>query len=64
MEFRKMTFDGITYNVLTEKEMNELIQEVQFKAELEFQHEKLLNGEVETMELEDFEKKHRLRYEI
>ncbi|MCD7949327.1 MAG: hypothetical protein LUG12_03560 [Erysipelotrichaceae bacterium] len=64
MEFRKMTFDGITYNVLTEKEMNELIQEVQFKAELEFQHEKLLHGEVETMELEDFEKKHRLRYEI
>ncbi|MCD7950536.1 MAG: hypothetical protein LUG12_09805 [Erysipelotrichaceae bacterium] len=60
--FRKMTFDGITYNVLTDEELNNFIHEIQFRTKLEFQHKRLLNGEITTMEFDDFVKKHQLKY--
>ncbi len=62
MEFRKMIFDGVTYNVLTDEELNDFLHEIRLKTELEIQHKRLLNGEITTMEFDDFEKKHRLKY--
>ena len=60
MEIRKMVFDGVSYNVLTDEELKEFVKEVEFKKDL--QHEKLMNGEIETMDIDDFAKKHRLKY--
>ena len=62
MEIRKMVFDGVSYNVLTDEELKEFVKEVEFKKELDLQHEKLINGEIETMDIDDFAKKHRLKY--
>lgn len=62
MEIRKMVFDGVSYNVLTDEELKEFVKEVEFKKELDLQHEKLMNGEIETMDIDDFTKKHRLKY--
>lgn len=62
MEIRKMVFDGVSYNVLTDEELKEFVKEVEFKKELDLQHEKLMNGEIETMNIDDFAKKHRLKY--
>ncbi len=61
MEIRKMVFDGVSYNVLTDEELKEFVKEVEFKKELDLQHEKLMNGEIETMDIDDFAKKHRLK---
>ncbi|MCD7894925.1 MAG: hypothetical protein LUG60_14715 [Erysipelotrichaceae bacterium] len=57
-----MIFDGITYNVLTDDELNELIDEIKLKTELEIQHKRLLNGEITTMDFDDFTQKHKLKY--
>ena len=62
MEIRKMVFDGVSYNVLTVEELKEFVKEVEFKKELDLQHEKLINGEIETMDIDDFAKKHHLKY--
>jgi len=62
MEIRKMVFDGVSYNVLTDEELKEFFKEVEFKKELDLQHEKLINGEIETMDIDDFAKKHHLKY--
>lgn len=62
MEIRKMVFDGVSYNVLTDEELKEFVKEVEFKKELDLQHEKLMNGEIETMDIDDFAKKHHLKY--
>ncbi len=62
MKFREMTFDGITYNVLTDEELNDFIYEIKLKTELEIQHKRLLNGEITTMEFDDFVKKRQLKY--
>lgn len=62
MEIRKMVFDGVSYNVLTDEELKEFVKEVEFKKELDLQHEKLMNGEIETMDIDDFAKKYRLKY--
>lgn len=62
MEIRKMIIDGVSYNVLTDDELDDFIKEIEFKKELDMQHEKLMNGEIETMSIEDFAKKHRARY--
>lgn len=57
-----MVFDGVSYNVLTDEELKEFFKEVEFKKELDLQHEKLINGEIETMDIDDFAKKHHLKY--
>lgn len=57
-----MVFDGVSYNVLTDEELKEFVKEVEFKKELDLQHEKLMNGEIETMDIDDFAKKYRLKY--
>lgn len=62
MEIRKMIIDGVFYNVLTDDELDDFIKEIEFKKELDMQHERLMNGEIETMSIEDFAKKHRTRY--
>lgn len=62
MEIRKMIIDGVFYNVLTDDELDDFIKEIEFKKELDMQHERLMNGEIETMSIEDFAKKHRVRY--
>lgn len=62
MEIKKMVFDGISYNVLTDEELKEFVEEIEFKKELDLKHEKLINGEVETMDIDDFAMKHRLKY--
>lgn len=62
MEIRKMFIDGVFYNVLTDDELDDFIKEIEFKKELDMQHERLMNGEIETMSIEDFAKKHRARY--
>ncbi|WP_295095715.1 hypothetical protein [uncultured Catenibacterium sp.] len=62
MEIRKMIIDGVFYNVLTDDELDDFIKEIEFKKELDMQHERLMNGETETMSIEDFAKKHRARY--
>lgn len=62
MEIRKMFIDGVFYNVLTDDELDDFIIEIEFKKELDMQHERLMNGEIETMSIEDFAKKHRARY--
>lgn len=62
MEIRKMIIDGVFYNVLTDDELDNFIKEIEFKKELDMQHERLMNGEIETMSIEDFAKKHRARY--
>lgn len=62
MEMRKMFIDGVFYNVLTDDELDDFIKEIEFKKELDMQHERLMNGEIETMSIEDFAKKHRARY--
>ena len=51
MEIRKMIIDGVFYNVLTDDELDDFMQ-----------HERLMNGETETMSIEDFAKKRRARY--
>lgn len=58
MVIRKMVFDGISYNVMTDDELNE----IELKKELDIQHERLMNGEIETMSVDDFAKKHQLKY--
>ena len=40
MEIRKMVFDGVSYNVLTDEELKEFVKEVEFKKELDLQHKK------------------------
>lgn len=62
MEIRKMIIDGVFYNVLTDDELDDFIKEIEFKKELDMQHERLMNDEIETMSIEDFAKKHRVRY--
>ena len=62
MEIRKMIIDGVFYNVLTDDELDDFIKEIEFKKELDMQHERLMNGETETMSIEDFAKKRRERY--
>lgn len=62
MEIRKMVIDGVSYNVLTDDELNDFVKEIEFKKGLDIQHERLINGEIETMSIEDFAKKHRARY--
>ncbi|MEE0490863.1 hypothetical protein [Catenibacterium sp.] len=62
MEIRKMIIDGVFYNVLTDDELDDFIKEIEFKKELDMQHERLMNGETETMSIEDFAKKRRARY--
>ena len=62
MEIRKMIIDGVSYNVLTDDELDDFVKEIEFKKELDMQHERLMNGEIETMSIEDFDKKHRARY--
>lgn len=62
MEIRKMIIDGVFYNVLTDDELDAFIKEIEFKKELDMQHERLMNGETETMSIEDFAKKRRARY--
>ncbi len=62
MEIRKMIIDGVSYNVLTDDELNGFVKEIEFKKELDIQHEKLMNGEFETTSIEDFAKNHRARY--
>lgn len=57
-----MIFDGITYNVLTDEELNEFAREVELKKELDLQHEKLMNGDIDTMSIDDFAKKHKFKY--
>lgn len=57
MVIRKMVFDGISYNVMTDDELNE----IELKKELDTQHERLMNGEIETMSVDDFAKKHQLK---
>lgn len=57
-----MFIDGVFYNVLTDDELDDFIKEIEFKKELDMQHERLMNGEIETMSIEDFAKKHRARY--
>ena len=61
MEIRKMIIDGVFYNVLTDDELDDFIKEIEFKKELDMQHERLMNGETETMSIEDFAKKRRAR---
>ena len=62
MEIRKMIIDGVFYNVLTDDELDDFIKEIEFKKELDMQHERLMNGETETMSIEDFAKKRSARY--
>ena len=62
MEIRKMVFDGVSYNVLTDEELKVFVKEIEFKKELDLQHEKMVNGEVETMDIDDFAMKHCLKY--
>lgn len=62
MEIRKMIIDGVFYNVLTDDELDDFIKEIEFKKELDMQHERLMNGETETMSIEDFANKRRARY--
>lgn len=57
-----MIIDGVFYNVLTDDELDDFIKEIEFKKELDMQHERLMNGETETMSIEDFAKKRRARY--
>lgn len=62
MEIRKMVFDGISYNVMTDDELNDFVKEIELKKELDIQHERLMNGEIETTSVDDFAKKHQLKY--
>lgn len=62
MEIRKMIFNGVSYNVLTDEELEEFVREIEFKKELDLQHKRLVNGEIETMSIDEFTKKHRLKY--
>lgn len=62
MEIRKMVFDGVSYNVLTDEELKEFVEEIELKKELDLKHEKLMNDEVETIDIDDFAMKHRLKY--
>ena len=39
MEIKKMVFDGISYNVLTDEELKEFVEEIEFKKELDLKHE-------------------------
>ncbi len=57
-----MIIDGVFYNVLTDDELDDFIKEIEFKKELDMQHERLMNGETETMSIEDFAKKRIARY--
>ena len=57
-----MIIDGVFYNVLTDDELDDFIKEIEFKKELDMQHERLMNGETETMSIKDFAKKRRARY--
>lgn len=62
MEIRKMVFDGISYNIMTDDELNDFVKEIELKKELDIQHERLMDGEIETMSVDDFAKKHQLKY--
>lgn len=62
MKIRKMVINGVSYNVLTDDELNDFVKEIEFKKELDMQHERLMNGEIETMSIEDFAKNHRAGY--
>ncbi len=62
MEIRKMVFDDASYNVLTDEELKEFVEEIELKKELDLKHEKLMNDEVETIDIDDFAMKHRLKY--
>ena len=57
-----MIFNGVSYNVLTDEELEEFVREIEFKKELDLQHKRLVNGEIETMSIDEFTKKHRLKY--
>lgn len=64
MKIRKMVFDGVSYNVLTDEELKEFVKEIEFKKALDQQHEKLINDKIETMNIDDFAKKHCLKYDL
>ena len=63
MKMRKMIFNGIIYNVMTDEELNEFVQEIELKKELDLQHEKLMSHHEKIMSIDDFAKKHRLIYD-
>lgn len=62
MKMRKMIFNGIIYNVMTDEELNEFVREIELKKELDLQHEKLMRHHEKIMSIDDFAKKHRLIY--
>lgn len=51
----KVKMNDISFNDITEEEL---------KKELDLQHERLLKGEVETMSIDEFKKKHQSKYEL
>lgn len=55
-------YDGVSYDMLSDVELNEFVKEIEFKKEMDIQHEKLMNGEVETMSIDDFSRKHSSKY--
>lgn len=57
-EFRKVVIDGITYNAITDSELKAYIEEIELKKELELNHYRIENGEIDTMSLEDFKSKY------
>lgn len=57
---RTIIVDGVAYKALPENEYKEIL----LKEELERNHEKLLNGEIKEMSIEEFEAIHRAKYEL
>lgn len=64
VEFRKVVIDGVTYNALTDEELEDYTKEVELKKELDLQHEKITNGTLDTMSLDDFKTKYNKFYDL
>lgn len=64
VEFRKVVIDGVTYNALTDDELEDYTKEVELKKELDLQHEKITNGTLDTMSLDDFKTKYNKFYDL
>ena len=50
------------YNNLVLIYNGEIYNYLELKKDLDMEHERLMNGEIEKMSIEDFDKKHRARY--
>ena len=62
MDIRKMVFDGVTYNVLTDEELKNFCEEYALKKELESIHEQVENGTMACVDFDTFVKERKEKY--